>query len=251
MIDFAKGESSVARPAYEMSRTSDVDLSQSFVQSLPDVPTPPALAIGRVPPQSTSLLDSQKRSVQWPPAFSMPDGPVSPLPTPPQLPLTSVGNEDHEPDRNPLYVLLSTSSVPSIRAAWDEATLILVPPRATLPVGLDKWGWDDDDHNDDDGNDQKVAAWQAFVAMHALAPLPGAADGTYVGPSTSIRQDVSASTSTIEPSIMVILDLHRGKFDHCPAFHQRTTRFPIANDHTDAIKCGIRSSFEYPVIQLA
>ncbi|SCZ93409.1 BZ3500_MvSof-1268-A1-R1_Chr6-3g08640 [Microbotryum saponariae] len=41
--------------------------------------------------------------------------------------------EDEDPDSHPLYVLLSSSAIPVLRSAWDAATLILVPPRRTLP----------------------------------------------------------------------------------------------------------------------
>ncbi|SCV67502.1 BQ2448_5113 [Microbotryum intermedium] len=41
--------------------------------------------------------------------------------------------EDEDPDSHPFYVLLASSAIPVLRSAWDAATLILVPPRRTLP----------------------------------------------------------------------------------------------------------------------
>ncbi|KAL8279198.1 hypothetical protein RQP46_008454 [Phenoliferia psychrophenolica] len=41
--------------------------------------------------------------------------------------------EEEDPDSHPLYELLSTSSLAALRSTWDSATLILVPPRRTLP----------------------------------------------------------------------------------------------------------------------
>ncbi|KAM0752793.1 hypothetical protein T439DRAFT_378571 [Meredithblackwellia eburnea MCA 4105] len=41
--------------------------------------------------------------------------------------------EEEDPDTHPIYTLLSTSNIPSLRTTWDAATLILVPPRRTIP----------------------------------------------------------------------------------------------------------------------
>jgi hypothetical protein len=42
--------------------------------------------------------------------------------------------EEEDPDSHPLYTLLSTSTLPALRSTWYGSTLILVPPRRTLPT---------------------------------------------------------------------------------------------------------------------
>lgn len=46
---------------------------------------------------------------------------------------SSSEEEEEDPDSHPLYTLLSTSALPFLRQTWDAATLILVPPRRSLP----------------------------------------------------------------------------------------------------------------------
>lgn len=41
--------------------------------------------------------------------------------------------EEEDPDTHPLYILLSTSPLPALRRTWEASTLVLVPPRRTLP----------------------------------------------------------------------------------------------------------------------
>lgn len=41
--------------------------------------------------------------------------------------------EEEDTDSHPLYVLLSTATIPSLKQTWNTSTLILVPPRRTVP----------------------------------------------------------------------------------------------------------------------
>lgn len=46
---------------------------------------------------------------------------------------TETEEEEEDPDAHPLYTLLSSSTLPSLSSTWQTTTLILVPPRRTLP----------------------------------------------------------------------------------------------------------------------
>lgn len=46
---------------------------------------------------------------------------------------TDTEEEEEDPDAHPLYTLLSSSALPSLSSTWQATTLILVPPRRTLP----------------------------------------------------------------------------------------------------------------------
>jgi hypothetical protein len=83
-------------------------------------------------------------------------------------------DDDSDPDSNPLYLLLSNGSSPHLRQAWENARVILVPPRRTLPLEVEEA----DPQALRKG--EEPSGWERFVGMHVLCPSAVVTDG-FVG----------------------------------------------------------------------
>lgn len=104
--------------------------------------------------------------------------------------------EEEDPDTHPLYTLLSTSSFPALRSTWETTTLILVPPRRTLPsfLALDRQSKGFEFVKGGGGKEEVLAVERPPLAANL--------------PSSSSTLPLSTSTSPTFEALVQFITLH-------------------------------------------
>lgn len=202
-----------------------------FANHVVPAPSPASLALARTssqqssngagfrfpllkPYSSTQPIDIGEVQDPLPPTLM----PASPILPPPQSPTKAFRNEELESDSHPLYRLLSRSLAPRVRAAWQSARLVLIPPTSSLPHDFAHWADEMEDSDD---------TWQSWLASHAFKPVEGGGD-----PSKEIFTNATGDERTFE----AILDsrneqVHVGRPVFRPAHIKRSPSdipFPLS-----------------------
>lgn len=156
--------------------------------------------------------------------------------------------EEEDLDRHPLYAVLSKSASPYLRRAWETSTIVLIPPRQTLPADFMKNVNQNDDlavlfpPDDEDLPSRTPLEWECWAALHALAPHLSSTPTT----SEAVETLLGHGKSKEGEQLLVRLNKANGQIDvrlqipHSPIVsatgqsHQ-VAALPVVNDAADSL----------------